>query len=148
MPQTSTRKLTVFALIVTAGAAAAGITAAAPAPQNNKALMVAVVAPAVKPLWDLGYAEKITDAQWADLKKSAADLNAAMATITSGGPVASEQARAKNPKWQEWAKKTADATAAAVRAVNAKNQMGLQMAGDTLVETCEGCHMAFDPTAK
>ena len=148
MPQTSTRKLTVFALIATAAVAAAGITAAAPAPQNNKAFMVAVVAPAVKPLWDLGYADKITDAQWADLKKSAADLNAAMATITSGGAVASEQARAKNPKWQEWAKKTADATAAAVRAVNAKNQMGLQMAGDTLVETCEGCHMAFDPTAK
>jgi cytochrome c556 len=129
-------------------AAVASIALAAPAPQNNKAFMIAVVAPAVKPILDLGYAEKITDADWANLKKAAGDLNNSMTTIVSGGSVASEQTRAKSPKWQEWAKKTADASAAAVRAVNAKNQMQLAAAGDTLVETCEGCHMAFDPTAR
>jgi cytochrome c556 len=146
---TQTFHSTTLAIVAAATAAVvASMTIAAPAPQNNKAFMTGVVAPAVKPIWDLGYAEKVTDADWANLKKSAADLNAAMATIASGGPVASEQARAKNPKWQEWSKKTADATVAAVRAVNAKNQMQLASAGDTLVETCEGCHMAFDPTAK
>ena len=37
---------------------------------------------------------------------------------------------------------------AAKTAAERKDQMALATAGDNLVEYCEGCHMAFDPTAK
>jgi hypothetical protein len=131
-----------------AGAPAAPATAAAPPAENMRAFMVNVVAPAVKPIWDFSYTDKVSDADWATIKKAATDLNAALPTIASGGTVPAEQTRAKDPKWQDWLKKTAEPAAAALRAADAKNQMALAMAGDSLVETCEGCHMAFDPTAK
>jgi hypothetical protein len=61
-----------------------------------------------------------------------------------------------NPIWEksyateltddDWAalKKSASALAA----IEARDQTALQLAGDTLVEDCMGCHVAFDPTAR
>jgi heterodisulfide reductase subunit B len=49
--------------------------------------------------------------------------------------------------WQDWTKKMAAAVVTTKAAVGKKDQMELQTGGDMLVEICEGCHMAFDPTA-
>jgi G:T/U-mismatch repair DNA glycosylase len=103
--------------------------------------MMNAVAPAVKPIWDFGYAEKLTDENWETIKKAAADLTAAIPTISA-------EPRASDPKWQDWTMKVSASADAAMKAANAKDQMALAMAGDALVEQCEGCHMAFDPTAK
>ena len=115
--------------------------AAAPAGGDFRAFMMNAVAPAVKPIWDFGYADNLTDENWAAIKKAAGDLAATIPTISS-------EARAQDPKWQDWTMKVSASADAAVKAATAKDQMGLQMAGDALVEQCEGCHMAFDPTAK
>ena len=144
------------AVIVAAGVAGALAAAAwsahqafaAPAPANIKAFMVDTVGPSTAPIWNFGYADRITDEDWADIQRSAAVLVAAVPAITSGGPVASEQERAKSPLWQDWIAKMSTEATAAKTAADAKNQMGLQVAGDNLVEICEGCHMAFDPTAR
>jgi hypothetical protein len=121
---------------------------AAPAASDSRSFMAGIVQPATQVLWDFGYAEKMSDEDWSKVSKAATDLDAAMPTIAAGGFSAEEKARAASPEWQDWSKKTADFVVAAKAAADAKNQMGLATAGDSLVETCGGCHTAFDPMAQ
>ena len=121
---------------------------ATPAAKDSRSHMVEVVQPATQVLWNYGYAEKMTDESWAEVSKAATALVAAMPIITAGGFSAEEKARATQGGWQDWAKRTADHAEAAKRAADAKNQAELATAGDSLVETCGGCHTEFDPNAK
>ena len=123
----------------------------APAPatgQDSRSFMMQVVQPATQVLWNYGYAEKMSDENWAEVEKAATTLVDAMPVITAGGFSAEEKARATQGGWQDWAKKTTDNVQAAKLAADQKNQMGLATAGDSLVETCGGCHTEFDPNAK
>ena len=120
----------------------------APAASDSRSFMASAVQPATQVLWDFGYAEKMSDEDWGKVNKAATDLVAAMPTIAAGGFSAEEKARATSAEWQDWSKKTGDFAVAAKAAADAKNQMGLATAGDSLVETCGGCHTAFDPNAK
>jgi cytochrome c556 len=122
-------------------------TSRAAAAGNMKDYMVNVVMPNTQPLWDNGYADKISNEDWTRMQQAATRLQATIPTITSGGSVPAEQTRAKSAVWQDWTKKMAAAVATTKTAVEKKDQMGLQTGGDSLVEICEGCHMAFDPTA-
>jgi hypothetical protein len=119
-----------------------------PSAKDSRSFMASVVQPATQVLWDFGYAEKMSDEDWGKVNKAATDLVAAMPTIAAGGFSAEEKARATSAEWQDWSRKTTDFAAAAKRAADAKNQMELATAGDSLVETCGGCHAAFDPNAK
>ena len=120
----------------------------AAAAANFKTFMTSNVGPAVQPLWDNGYKDNLTDADWTSMQQGVARLQAAMTTINSGGTIAADQTRAKTPMWQDWAKKMGEQVVAAKTAVDKKDQMAVATAGDNLVEICEGCHMAFDPTAR
>jgi cytochrome c556 len=125
-----------------------GPAVAAAAAKDSRTFMVAVVQPATQVLWDFGYAEKMTDQDWAKVSKAAADLVGATPTIAAGGVTAAEKARAKSADWQDWSKKLSTTVAAAKRAADSKNQGELATAGDALAEICGGCHTAFDPNAK
>ena len=129
-------------------APAASSSTAAGAATDSRTFMTTVVQPATQVLWDFGYAEKMSDEDWAKVSKAATDLVEAMPTIASGGFTAEEKGRAQMGGWQDWAHKTADLATAAKQAADQKNQMSLATAGDSLVETCGGCHMEFDPNAK
>ena len=124
---------------------------APPAPsaaKDSRSFMVGVVQPATQVLWNFGYAEKMTDENWAEVSKAASTLVDSVPTIAAGGFTAEEKARATSAEWQDWSKKTGEAAAAAKRAADTKNQAELATAGDSLVEFCGGCHTAFDPNAK
>jgi hypothetical protein len=121
---------------------------AAPSAKDSRSFMNDVVQPAAQVLWNYGYAEKMSDENWAEVEKAAATLNDSMPAIAAGGFSPEEKARATQGGWQDWTKKTADLVTAAKAAADQKNQMGLATAGDGLVETCGGCHMEFDPNAK
>ena len=129
-------------------APAASSSTAAGAAADSRTFMTKVVQPATQVLWEFGYAEKMGDEDWAKVSEAATDLVEAMPTIAAGGFTAEEQARAQVGSWQDWSKKTADLAKAAKQAAGQKNQMSLATAGDSLVETCGGCHMEFDPNAK
>jgi hypothetical protein len=120
---------------------------AAAASANMKTYMIDVVMPAMQPIWDGSYADKVTDADWKAMQDNAGKLQATVATIRSGGSVPGEQVRAKDAKWQSWTKKMDDEVKVAKAAADKKDQMALAMAGDNLVEICGGCHTDFDPTA-
>ena len=122
--------------------------AATAAATDSRSFMKDVVQPATQVLWNYGYAEKMSDENWAEVEKAAATLIDAMPTIAAGGFSAEEKARATQGGWQDWSKKTTDLVSAAKVAADTKNQMGLATAGDSLVESCGGCHTEFDPNAK
>ena len=88
--------------------AAAAPSATAPAPAKFHAFMLAIVGPAAAPIWDGGYAAKLTDQDWERIRQAAINLTASVSTISSGGTVAAEQARAKSAVWQEWTKKLSE----------------------------------------
>jgi hypothetical protein len=121
---------------------------AAPAAKDSRSFMAQVVQPATQVLWNYGYAEKMSDENWDEVSKATATLVGAMPTIAAGGFSAEEKARASQGGWQDWAKKTTDFVNAAKLAADQKNQMALATAGDSLVETCGGCHTEFDPNAQ
>ena len=127
---------------------APAVAPAASTSKDSRGFMMEVVQPAAQVLWNYGYAEKMSDENWAEVEKAAATLNDAMPTIAAGGFSDAEKARASMGGWQDWTKKTADLVTAAKAAADQKNQMGLATAGDGMVETCGGCHMEFDPNAK
>lgn len=131
-----------------APAAPAAPAAAAPAGKDSRSFMMEVVQPATQVLWNYGYAEKMSDENWAEVEMAVTTLNEAMPVVAAGGFTAEERARATQGGWQDWAKKTADLVTAAKEAADTKNQMALATAGDSLVETCGGCHTEFDPNAK
>jgi hypothetical protein len=122
--------------------------APAPAAKDSRSFMAGVVQPATQVLWDFGYAEKMSDQDWEKVSKAVNDLVGAMPTIAVGGFSDEEKARASQGGWQDWAKKTTDFVNAAKLAADQKNQMALATAGDSLVETCGGCHTEFDPNAQ
>ena len=132
----------------TASAPPAPAPATATTAKDSRSFMNETVQPAAQVLWNYGYAEKMSDENWAEVEKAAATLNDAMPAIAAGGFSDEEKARATQGGWQDWSKKTGDLVVAAKAAADQKNQMGLATAGDGLVETCGGCHMEFDPNAK
>jgi len=132
----------------TAEAPATPPAPAAPAAKDSRSFMVEVVQPPTQVLWNYGYAEKMTDENWDEVSKAATALVAAMPTIAAGGFSDEEKARASQGGWQDWAQKTTDFVNAAKVAADQKNQMALATAGDSLVETCGGCHTEFDPNAQ
>jgi hypothetical protein len=129
-------------------ASAAGAFAFAAPAGNFRAYMMATVAEATQPIWNDSYADKMSDQEWDKVKKAAADLVATMPTIAKGGITPAEQKRAKSPVWQDWTKKMGEQVTLARAGADAKDQMKLAMAGDALLEICEGCHMVFDPSPK
>jgi hypothetical protein len=65
----------------------------APAASDSRSFMASAVQPPTQVLWDFGYAEKMSDEDWAKVNKAATDLVAAMPTIAAGGFSAEEKAR-------------------------------------------------------
>jgi hypothetical protein len=124
-----------------AEAAAPAPTAPAGGSDDRRQFMINVVAPATKPIWDLSYADKMSDADWETVKKATADLVAAMPQIAA-------DPRGQDPKWKDSLMKVSASADAAAKAAAGKDQKALAMAGDDLVDECGACHMAFDPGAK
>ena len=51
----------------------------------------------------------------------------------------------KERDWQTWTAEMIDATKDALAAIDAQDQEMLGLAGERLVESCEGCHAAYKP---
>ena len=143
-------KLTVAAMLVLIAAAATAQTPSSyiPVPLTTSALMLDVVAPTTNPIWEKSYASDLTDADWDEVKKAASQLLTASTLVSLGGTDATEKGWLDAPEWRQWSETMAATALAALQASEAKDQMALAAAGDSLVEDCMGCHVVFDPTAR
>jgi len=111
-------------------------------------LMVNMVGPPATSLWETVGAQAMNDQDWQRMKEAVARLTESAAAVSAGGTSADETKRAKSREWKNWAGKLVETASAAARAVDRKNQMALVAASDSMVEACEGCHMAFPPAAQ
>jgi cytochrome c556 len=106
-------------------------------------LMVNVVGPAANSLLERSATETLADEDWRRLKQDVSKLTESTSQVAFGGTSGAEEQRAKSDVWQGWAGKLSEAVSAAERAVDHKDKIALVAASDSLVEVCEGCHMAF-----
>ena len=109
------------------------------------AIMVAVVDWSAHEVWEAGYAETMTGRNWLTAKQYATELLAAGTLVSLGGTGRADMEWVSDPAWQEWTAEMIANTKDALRAIAAKDQPALVMAGEALIVTCEGCHQAFKP---
>lgn len=109
--------------------------------------MVEAINPAANTVWDSGYADKLSEQDWERVKEAAAKLAETAPIIALGGPALDARERSKAPWWQGWAGRYSDTVLLTKRAADRRDQSALAAAGDTLVEVCEGCHMAVAAAA-
>ena len=133
------------------GGTAGGAPAPAAAPHvavpiSVNALMVALVDQASHEIWDGGnQARDLTDREWLLIEQHSLQLAGAGSLISLGGTGPADRGWALSPAWQDWSRKMSMVALDAKKAVDTKNKAALRMAGDALVETCEGCHKVFKP---
>lgn len=138
------------ASLVLFGAAAFAQTPASyvPFPMTTSEMMTNVIAQLPNPIWEKSYQPELTDEDWMAMKVAASQLLAGTTLISVGGSDAAEKGWLDAPEWKGWSETLMATAASALAAVDARDQMALQAAGDKLVEDCMGCHVVFDPTAR
>ena len=112
-----------------------------------KQIMDAIVAPAATAVFDsvgtivdaTGIHEKLpmTDAEWAAVGSSAAAL------VESGNLLVIGDRAVDRGDWVTMSKAMADAGLVVLKAVEAKDAMGILAAGETLNASCDTCHQRY-----
>jgi hypothetical protein len=106
---------------------------------TNLQLMQAMVIPAADAVWAAGGEAPKNDEEWTKVRNNALLLAEAGNLLMIGD-------RAKDQDvWMQMSQSLIDAGSAAFKAAEAKNAEGVMMAGDALYNSCEGCHMKYQP---
>jgi hypothetical protein len=115
-------------------------------PVSYNDVMVALVNDAADPLWMAAWKNPESDRQWRELERRAYQLKlaGALLRLPANGPL--DQRWAAQPGWQKWAAELELAGGAAIAAVQARSVDRISLAGDQIVEVCEGCHTDFKLT--
>jgi cytochrome c556 len=111
------------------------------------AVMVALVDHAAHEIWEAASAQTLTGRDWQTVEQHAFQLVAAGALVTLEGTGSQDKAWVATPAWKDWAGKLTEGGLAALDAAQKSDQRALRAAGETLVDTCFGCHDAFKPDA-
>ena len=110
------------------------------------AMMVSMVDWSAHEVWEAGYADTLTGRDWLTVKQYATQLLAAGTLVSLGGNGRADMGWVENPEWQEWSSIMIEDTKEALRAIEAQDQEKLVVAGEQLLNACEGCHEVFKPT--
>ena len=110
------------------------------------AIMVSSVDWAAHEVWEAGYADTLTGRNWLSVKQYATQLLASGTLVSLGGTGPADMSWVTNAEWQRWTARMIRDTKDALIAIEAQDQAGLLAAGESLVESCEGCHEIFKPS--
>ena len=119
-------------------------------PVSLNSVMVAMVNQAADPIWVAAWRNPQSDADWRALQRRAVQLELAGTLLTVPGTGPLDEDWTRHPDWQKWSVRLRDAGADARSAVQARDIAQIAVAGDVIVEICEGCHYDFKlalPTA-
>lgn len=115
---------------------------------DNKLLMQAIVDPVADHLWEAvsvditaaGRKETRpeTDAEWLALRNDAV-------TLAESGNLLMMHPRAHDGDWMRLSQELVDASAGAIKAIEAKNPEQLFDAGGEIYAVCTGCHSKYHP---
>ena len=106
---------------------------------TNLQLMQAMIIPASDIVWAVGAEAPKNDEEWAKVRNNALLLAEAGNLLMIGDRAKDQDA------WMQMSLALVDAGTAAFKAAEAKNAEGVMMAGDALYNSCEGCHMKYQP---
>ena len=116
-----------------------------PVPVSINAMMVALVDHSAHEIWDAGNASTLTGRDWQNVEQHTIQLAAAGSLISTGGTGTADYGWVMSPRWQEWARVLTDGALQASQAVQDQDRMALVSAGDTILQSCDGCHQVFKP---
>ncbi len=118
---------------------------AATLPVSLNELMVALINQAADPIWVAAWKNPQTDKDWRNLEYVAYQLEVGGELLKIPGTGPMDKTWTDDPKWQDFADQLSNAGSKALSAIEAKNVVAVGLAGDTIVEVCESCHIAFKP---
>lgn len=116
-----------------------------PLSTSINALMVALVDHSAHAIWDAGTDAPLNGRDWQILEQHTIQLIGSGTLVSLGGTGRADKGWVSQPSWQVWTKQMTDGALAALDAVKNKDSDALDVAGFTLVESCEGCHKEFKP---
>ena len=109
-------------------------------------LMVGVVDDAAHGIWAGGNkTTPISEDEWVEIRMNSFQLEAAATLVSLGGTGSADHGWVMSPRFQEMTRGLRDQAIVARMAANAKDQVALRAAGDTLVDSCNSCHNEFKP---
>ena len=106
-------------------------------------MMVSVVDSHSHEIWDAADKPPKTDAEWVALEHAAGTLASAGSLTRMGGSGPDDQRWPMEADWSKYSQKLSDAGLSVFRAVNAKDAVALNAAGDQLVLACIACHKEY-----
>jgi hypothetical protein len=123
-------------------------SATPPAPQlpvSLNAVMVAMVDFSAEPIWMTSYKPPTSKEGWRDLEYHAYEVavNGKLIQLAGTGP--NDAKWVSNPDWTRFADAMSAAGMDALKGAQARDIAAVNLAGDRLVEACEGCHKVFKP---
>jgi hypothetical protein len=149
------RKLLGFGLALATGAlglcqASAAQSPVTPAAQTQlpvslNAVMVALTDRSAEPYWNATQKRPRTQKDWDFVQYYATDIALAGVVIAYPGTGQLDATWVQNPDWQRRARMLTTIGMRALAAAKAKDQKGMQQAGNQLVQLCNDCHMQFKP---
>lgn len=116
----------------------------APAVSVN-AMMVSLVDHAAHEVWDAAVTPPENDDDWTQLEYHAMQLAAAGTLVSMGGTGPADAGWAALPAWSEYSQQLTDLGTRAIGAARSRSVGEIDGIGDSLVQTCEGCHKEFKP---
>ena len=114
-------------------------------PASLNEVMVAMVNNAADPIWQAAWRRPETDDTWRALERNAYQLEIAGALLTVPGTGPLDKDWTANPQWIFYSGRLKEAGRNARTAIIDRDIDAIKLAGDRLVEVCEGCHIALKP---
>jgi Cytochrome C' len=114
-------------------------------PVSLNAVMATMVNHSADPIWIAAREVPKTEKEWRDLERHAYQLEVSGALLVIPGTGPLDEQWTQRAEWRAFANALSRAGAAAVIAVQNKDQTLINKSGDEIVEICESCHKQFKP---
>ncbi len=110
-------------------------------------VMVAQIDHAAHFIWEAANPENaVSDIDWMEVEHHAVQLLSSRSAMTMGGAGVNDSMWVVQRSWRGFVDQMNTASLQAMAAAKARNLTELGLAGDRLVESCEGCHRQYKPS--
>ncbi len=110
-------------------------------------VMVAQIDHASHFIWDAANPNNSArDVNWMEVEHHAIQLLSSRSSLTMGGSGVNDAMWVTQRSWRSFVEQMNNASVQALAAAKSKDLQALGLAGDRLVESCEGCHRQYKPS--
>lgn len=110
-------------------------------------IMVAQIDHASHFIWDAANPNNsLNDIDWIEVQHHAIQLLSSRSAMTMGGAGVNDAMWVVQSSWRAYVDQMSNASMEALAAAKAKSVSELALAGNRLIESCEGCHRQYKPS--